>query len=112
MAPIYCRCGREAIVRTSWTSKNPGRRFYSCPIKASQCGGFLCWVEPDNVIAGLLRSKNELEGSITELQGSISELEAVNEVLVDKLKAKEDESRKRKKYLVLSWVFFCGCVCC
>ncbi|KAI7725044.1 LOW QUALITY PROTEIN: hypothetical protein M8C21_007003, partial [Ambrosia artemisiifolia] len=95
MAPIYCRCEREAIVRTSWTSKNPGRRFYSCPIKASQCGGFLGWVEPDNVSAG---SKNELEGSITELQGSISELEAVNDVLVDKLKAKEDESRKRKKY--------------
>ena len=28
-----CSCGRIAVIRTSWTDDNPGRRFYSCPFK-------------------------------------------------------------------------------
>ncbi|KAL8217858.1 hypothetical protein R6Q57_021231 [Mikania cordata] len=28
-----CYCGRLATVRTSWTDQNPGRRFYSCPMR-------------------------------------------------------------------------------
>jgi len=27
-----CKCGRFALVRTSWTEENPGRRFYACPL--------------------------------------------------------------------------------
>lgn len=30
---VNCSCGRRAVIRTSWTNINPGRRFYSCPIK-------------------------------------------------------------------------------
>ncbi|GJX91111.1 hypothetical protein Tco_0344437, partial [Tanacetum coccineum] len=26
-----CACGLEAVIRTSWTNRNPGRRFYGCP---------------------------------------------------------------------------------
>ncbi|KAH0970547.1 hypothetical protein GBA52_022703 [Prunus armeniaca] len=26
----YCECGKQAILRTSWTDFNPGRRFYVC----------------------------------------------------------------------------------
>ncbi|CAB4318743.1 unnamed protein product [Prunus armeniaca] len=26
----YCKCGKQAILRTSWTDFNPGRRFYVC----------------------------------------------------------------------------------
>ena len=25
-----CFCGTPAIIRTSWTQANPGRRFYCC----------------------------------------------------------------------------------
>ena len=25
-----CFCGHPAIIRTSWTQTNPGRRFYCC----------------------------------------------------------------------------------
>ncbi|PWA98152.1 hypothetical protein CTI12_AA022000 [Artemisia annua] len=28
---VHCWCSRHVIIRTSWTSNNPGRRFYSCP---------------------------------------------------------------------------------
>ncbi|KAJ0704665.1 putative transcription factor GRF family [Helianthus annuus] len=41
-----CRCGKLAIVRTSWTDNNPGRRFYSCPSPDVTCPGFVGWVDP------------------------------------------------------------------
>ncbi|GJY89044.1 retrovirus-related pol polyprotein from transposon TNT 1-94 [Tanacetum coccineum] len=28
---VRCACGLEAVIRTSWTNRNPGRRFYGCP---------------------------------------------------------------------------------
>nr|GEV15174.1 zinc finger, GRF-type [Tanacetum cinerariifolium] len=28
---IRCACGLKAVIRTSWTNRNPGRRFYGCP---------------------------------------------------------------------------------
>ncbi|GJZ80934.1 hypothetical protein Tco_0645928 [Tanacetum coccineum] len=39
-------CDLEAVIRTSWTNQNHGRRFYGCPTL---------------IIPGLLRSRNELE---------------------------------------------------
>ncbi|KAL8224509.1 hypothetical protein R6Q57_019984 [Mikania cordata] len=89
---VFCWCGKVAIVRTSWTDKNPGRRFYLCPDKGSNCR-FIRWLDPvicDRsmvIIPGLLKSKNEVE---TNLQSS----EAANGQL--------------KKYLIISWIgFFC-----
>ncbi|KAF8099308.1 hypothetical protein N665_0246s0010 [Sinapis alba] len=29
--PKFCKCGEEAVIKTSGTSKNPGRLFYCCP---------------------------------------------------------------------------------
>ncbi|GJU62556.1 hypothetical protein Tco_1244391 [Tanacetum coccineum] len=46
---VRCACGLEAVIRTSWTNRNPGRRFYGCPT-------LVCSDYP-----GLLRSRNELE---------------------------------------------------
>ncbi|KAL8242126.1 hypothetical protein R6Q59_012428 [Mikania micrantha] len=56
-----CNCGRIAIIRTSWTSLNPGRQFHSCPRPVGQCRRFLGWVDPPmcpravGVIPGLLK---------------------------------------------------------
>ncbi|GJT06627.1 hypothetical protein Tco_0841089 [Tanacetum coccineum] len=30
-----CACGLEAMIRTSWTNRKPGRRFYGCPTLSS-----------------------------------------------------------------------------
>ncbi|KAL8197747.1 hypothetical protein R6Q57_024281 [Mikania cordata] len=63
---VFCGCGKEAVIRTSWTSRNPGRRFYSCPDQGSNCS-FITWVDPEMcprsilIISGLLKSKNEAE---------------------------------------------------
>ena len=37
---LYCYCGREAIVKTSKTPQNPGKRFITCPEQIG-CGFFL-----------------------------------------------------------------------
>ncbi|KAK1432130.1 hypothetical protein QVD17_09022 [Tagetes erecta] len=62
----YCSCGKQAVVRTSWTPRNPDCRFYGCPEKGSFCP-FIGWYDPSmyrrstEIILGLLRSKNEAE---------------------------------------------------
>ncbi|PWA98183.1 hypothetical protein CTI12_AA021530 [Artemisia annua] len=45
MDVMSCFCGNHAIVRTSWTDTNPGRRFWSCPQIGTNCGFFL-WLDP------------------------------------------------------------------
>nr|GEX96568.1 hypothetical protein [Tanacetum cinerariifolium] len=32
--------------RTSWTNRNPGRRFYSCHTLSPTCVNFLMWYDP------------------------------------------------------------------
>nr|KAJ0187146.1 hypothetical protein LSAT_V11C900489190 [Lactuca sativa] len=34
---VLCFCGKMAIVRTAWTDKNPGRRFWGCPTEIGKC---------------------------------------------------------------------------
>ncbi|GKB85379.1 hypothetical protein Tco_0957651 [Tanacetum coccineum] len=76
-------CGLEAVIRTSWTNRNPCLRFYGCPTL------FLRWFDPSmcqrsvQIIPRLLRSRNKLE-----------------EIL-----AMVEEKRLRLiKYLIISWV--------
>ncbi|KAL8260114.1 hypothetical protein R6Q59_028067 [Mikania micrantha] len=63
---VFCGCGKEAVIRTSWTSRNLGSRFYSYPEQRSNCS-FITWVDPEMcprsilIIPGLLKSKNEAE---------------------------------------------------
>ncbi|GJY37017.1 zinc finger, GRF-type containing protein [Tanacetum coccineum] len=64
---VRCECGLEAVIRTSQTNRNPGRRFYGCPTLSPTCVNFLRWYDPPmcqrsvQIIPGLLRSRNELE---------------------------------------------------
>ncbi|MFS7909641.1 putative transcription factor GRF family [Helianthus anomalus] len=101
---VFCHCGRDAIIQTSWTSKNPGRRFYACPVQGSNCG-FIGWYDQErcqrcvDIIPGLLRGKNKLEVDVQKLGHS-------NVLLEGKLRESEANSRKLKMYLVISWVCF------
>ncbi|GJW15808.1 hypothetical protein Tco_0019941 [Tanacetum coccineum] len=51
-------CGLEAVIRISWTNRNPSRRFYGCPT---------LWFDPPmcqksvQIIPSLLRSRKEFE---------------------------------------------------
>ncbi|MFS8018692.1 putative transcription factor GRF family [Helianthus anomalus] len=87
---VLCDCGKEALILTSWTDRNPGRRFYGCPDQGSTCR-FIGWVDQSNchscvkIIPGLLRNRNMLEEKVKELKS---------------------ETMKLKKILFLSWVCF------
>ncbi|KAL8230034.1 hypothetical protein R6Q57_014934 [Mikania cordata] len=86
---VFCGCGKEVVIRTSWTSRNPGRRFCSCPDQGSNCS-FITWVDPEMcprsilIISDLLKSKNEAE---------------------QKCRAVTDECKSLRKYLLISWSF-------
>ncbi|WMV38663.1 hypothetical protein MTR67_032048 [Solanum verrucosum] len=64
----YCRCGNEALLKTSWTQLNPGRRFFTCRIskKMGGCDYFL-WYEDrhppqaNRVMWGLLKKVNAFD---------------------------------------------------
>ncbi|GKA19994.1 zinc finger, GRF-type containing protein [Tanacetum coccineum] len=64
---VHCACGLEAVIRTSWTNRNPSHRFYGCPTLSPTCVNFLWWFDPPmcqrsvQIILVLLRSRNELE---------------------------------------------------
>ncbi|GJV29259.1 hypothetical protein Tco_1385707 [Tanacetum coccineum] len=63
-----------AVIRTSWTNRNPGRRFYGCPTLSPTCVNFLRWYDPPmcqrsvQIIPGLLRSRKELEEIIAMVE--------------------------------------------
>ncbi|PWA81205.1 zinc finger, GRF-type [Artemisia annua] len=82
---VHCWCGKQTITRTSWTSANPGCRFYGCPDE------WIGWYDPEMcahsrmIIQGLLRGRNELDERLEVAQGDVW---------------------KWKIYLVLSWILF------
>ncbi|KAL4591453.1 hypothetical protein LXL04_004419 [Taraxacum kok-saghyz] len=99
---------RNALMRTSWTDLNPGRRFWGYPnpfsvsisyafsfffcsySKRSTCG-FIGWIDgpmcerSKHVIPGLLRSMNRVERA---------------------LEKSKEEAEKLKIYMFCSWVVF------
>ncbi|GJV04335.1 hypothetical protein Tco_1337904 [Tanacetum coccineum] len=85
---VRCACGLEAAIRTSWTNRNPCRRFYGFPTLSSTCVNFLRWYDPPmcqrsvQIIPGLLRSGNELEEILSMV---------------------EEKRRKLLKFLIISW---------
>ncbi|KAK1431665.1 hypothetical protein QVD17_08192 [Tagetes erecta] len=59
----YCSCGKPAVLRTSWTTRNHGRCFYGYPDKDQS----ICQRSAD-IIPGLLRSKNRAEAKARKLK--------------------------------------------
>ncbi|KAL8208990.1 hypothetical protein R6Q57_008402 [Mikania cordata] len=81
LSMAFWACGKQEIVRTSWTSKNSGRRFFSCP---EQFNPPMCDRSVD-IILGLLKSKYDIQVKVEE---SVV------------------ESRILKKKLLFSWICF------
>ncbi|GER30712.1 GRF zinc finger containing protein [Striga asiatica] len=72
---VDCYCGRRAVIRTSWTTENPGLRFQAC-LKNEEGGGcvFFDWYDPPMcrrakaLIPGLLKKMNANEEDILKLK--------------------------------------------
>ncbi|KAK6126796.1 hypothetical protein DH2020_039461 [Rehmannia glutinosa] len=77
-----CHCGTLAVIRTSWTTNNPGRRFQSCR-------------QFDAIIPGLLKRINDMckelekmelnEQKISGMEHEIEKLKRKNRMLVNLL---------------------------
>ncbi|KAF5768846.1 putative transcription factor GRF family [Helianthus annuus] len=71
---VFCNCGQDAIIVTSWTDLNPGRRFYSCPTMNPNCGRFIGCVDPPMcsravaIIPGLLRHRNQVDAELAKMR--------------------------------------------
>ncbi|CAA0839873.1 zinc knuckle (CCHC-type) family protein [Striga hermonthica] len=85
---VDCYCGRRAVIRTSWTNENPGRRFHAC-LKKEEGGGcvFFDWYDPPmcrrakSLILGLLKKMNASEEEILKLKAETLSLAANNRKL-------------------------------
>ncbi|KAF7844675.1 hypothetical protein G2W53_001580 [Senna tora] len=91
-ARVLCDCGEYAIVATSRTPENPGRRFWGCKNypSAGNCG-FVGWYEPpvqnDDIVVYRLRRK------IVNLEAQLEDKKKRNEEDLKKI-----ESLQRKNY--------------
>nr|KAJ0216477.1 hypothetical protein LSAT_V11C300119530 [Lactuca sativa] len=101
---VMCVCRKWAIVRTSWTDNNPGRRFWGCPDPNSSCG-FIGWYDEPMcarskvIIPGLLRTINKLRKAMDDIKEQASK----HEKAMEKIK---EQATMLKYYLVYSWIFF------
>ncbi|MFS7935009.1 putative transcription factor GRF family [Helianthus anomalus] len=43
---VMCKCGRATLMKTSKTSKNPERRFYTCPQMVKIKCKLFVWIDP------------------------------------------------------------------
>nr|GEW70895.1 zinc finger, GRF-type [Tanacetum cinerariifolium] len=88
-------CGLEAVIRTSWTNRNPCRRFYGCPTLSPTCVNFLRWYDPPmcqrsvQIILGLLRSRNELEEILAMVEEKRRKFVHLEELMQTQRKSQE-----------------------
>nr|GFA83523.1 zinc finger, GRF-type [Tanacetum cinerariifolium] len=89
---VRCACGLEAVIRTSWTNRNPCRCFYGFPTltqrKAQQA----------NKLSNLMRQR-QLLASVNYRRAIIEELERLPENLVA-YKTRDHLKRIQKAILV------------
>ncbi|KAK6158799.1 hypothetical protein DH2020_006113 [Rehmannia glutinosa] len=81
MGLVDCYCGRRAVLRTSWTDDNPGRRFHACLQYSGGGCSFFDWEDPPMcrrsrvIIPGLLRKINALKEDVNALKEDVNALE-------------------------------------
>ncbi|WOH07502.1 hypothetical protein DCAR_0726932 [Daucus carota subsp. sativus] len=87
---VFCECKRSAAIRTSRTSKNPGRRFWCCArLKNEKPCNFFMWL--DNETMGL--ADDGLEEKLKQLE--------------DKLARKSMKNKQLKKQKPEQFMYFC-----
>ena len=111
-----CRCGKVTKMITSWTDRNPGRRYAVCSEEVGGCG-YWNWIDDEmcrrsiELIPGLLRRINATEKQKDEFETAAARSEAKAAKLKAKLRETEKQLRWQKwlnKFLVrvfvVSWL--------
>nr|GMC84882.1 zinc finger, GRF-type [Ipomoea batatas] len=72
-----CQCGNQLVIQTSWTNRNPGRRFWKCYESGRNRCGFFEWADPPmcerstSIIPGLLKRINKDKEEIQKLKAML-----------------------------------------
>ncbi|XP_027150564.1 uncharacterized protein At4g04775-like [Coffea eugenioides] len=118
--PPMCGCGLSTILKTSWTPRNPGRRYAECPVAQVMDSSNLVkllviaegckywkWIDEEmcprsvEIIPGLLRRINQMEKQLTNAEESAQKWECKAAKLQTKVRRLEimmqqHASRERK----------------
>ncbi|GKB44170.1 hypothetical protein Tco_0889112 [Tanacetum coccineum] len=87
---VRCSCGLKDVIRTSWTNRNPGRRFYGRPTLTQR------EAQQENELSNLTR---QLLAIVNHRFTIIEELERLSKNLVA-YKTREDLKRIQKVDLI------------
>ncbi|GER41253.1 GRF zinc finger containing protein [Striga asiatica] len=109
VAGVFCTCGEVARLQTSWTTNNPGRRYFDCAQNGCR---FWNWFDPPmcarskEIIPGLLSKINRLQAATNRHNAeSATEFEDKDkEMYMKKIKKLDKEIaqlKKKTKVLVL-----------
>ncbi|KAK3031464.1 hypothetical protein RJ639_036524 [Escallonia herrerae] len=107
-----CYCRKSPIIKTSWTPKNPGRKFMACGAENEDPCEYFIWIDPPmceravQVIPELLRRIN---GNAEEVRRLMVQIEGKQEQLVTyekKLRSYQWKEKILWFVLLCSWVFF------
>ncbi|XP_027152586.1 uncharacterized protein At4g04775-like [Coffea eugenioides] len=103
-----CSCGSKTNLKTSWTDRNPARRYVECANGKVDGCGYWNWYDEEmcerskQVIPGLLRRINRVETENETLRQQILKLQKKAEKMEDKVKnLKEKLGRKNVKKMVI-----------
>ncbi|KAF2287557.1 hypothetical protein GH714_001288 [Hevea brasiliensis] len=124
---MHCKHGLCAELDTSWTTDDPGRRFWRCQMWQRGDCGFFQWFDPEIVgrpkeLINRLRSQKkalenrlksqeaenwvistracELEQKLIDANAKIKSLSIMNDVLTEKLKVVTDEQAKSDNHIL------------
>ncbi|XP_074373847.1 uncharacterized protein LOC141714213 [Apium graveolens] len=102
---VICDCGLNALIRTLWTNKNPGRRFWSCQKnKDERSCNFFMWIDDEmsgrarNLLCELTQRNVMLEQNLLKLEEKLYKM---------KKKKKMIKKQKQTQNLLLCTVVVC-----
>ncbi|KAM7497181.1 hypothetical protein LguiA_021595 [Lonicera macranthoides] len=102
-----CHCGYPVVMKTSKTSKNPGRRFIGCRNWRSETScGFFDWIDTNSTQSNLEISNEYLKKEIEDLKKVNGDLKKVNDDLKKDIENVKNDKVKCKIYFLLVALLF------
>ncbi|XP_057989111.1 uncharacterized protein LOC131172185 [Hevea brasiliensis] len=107
-AVVMCRHGLRASIYTSWTLRNPGRRFSRCGYREGNDCNFFQWYDPSShglekeILTYLLRQRNTFKEKVKgleELNNTIIERLALMKEKCERLESLSTELKNKVEVL-------------
>ncbi|KAM7525704.1 hypothetical protein LguiA_015606 [Lonicera macranthoides] len=95
---VTCFCGEVAPIRVSWTSRNPGRRFFGCKKYGNNGCNFFQWVDKDKTVEEEMKEVcDQIRHIAVQKEDWRAVVEGVKDLNTRLLKGIEKEREKREE---------------